>query len=176
MSETGLLRYLFNCGLLTLPILVWNVVFTRFLPSALGSKEFWRNIPPFVAYGENILRTAILVLPFLMPLDVSTITQRRGLFLFIVGTVIYFLAWVALMIFPQSRWSTSRTGFLAPAYTPLIWLTGLGFIGRRLYWPWPYRWWVYIALAIGFGAFHVTHAGIVYARNYLRIPAGRVTD
>jgi hypothetical protein len=175
MSETGLLRYLFSCGLLTMPILVWNVVFTRFLPSALGSKEFSRNIPLFVAYGENILRTAIFALPFLMPLDVSTITQQRGLFLFVVGTVIYFLAWVALMIFPQSRWSTSRMGFLAPAYTPLIWLTGLGFIGRRFYWPWPYQRWVYIALAIDFVAFHVTHAGIVYARNYLRIPAGRVT-
>jgi hypothetical protein len=176
MSETGLLRYLLSCGLLTVPILVWNVAFTRFLPPALGSKEFWRNIPPFVGYGENILRFAVVLLPFLMPLEVATVTQRRGLFLFVVGTVIYFVAWVVLMIFPKSRWSTSRMGFLAPAYTPLIWLTGLGIMGRQSYWPWPYRWWVYIALAIGFVAFHVTHAGIVYARNYLRISAGGAAD
>jgi hypothetical protein len=72
------------------------------------------------------------------------------------------------MIFPQSRWSTSWLGFLAPAYTPLIWLTGLGLTGRRFYWPWPYRWWLYVGLACGFVALHVTHASIVYARNYQR--------
>ena len=168
MSETDLLRYVLSCGLLTVPILVWNVVFTRFLPPPLASKEFWRDIPPLVAYGENSLRLAVFLLPFLMPLEVATVAQRRGLLLFVVGTVLYFLAWVALMIFPQSRWSRSRLGFLAPAYTPLIWLAGLGLIGRRLYWPWPYRWWVYVGLACGFIALHVAHASIVYTRKYQR--------
>jgi hypothetical protein len=176
MSETRLLRYLLSCGLLTVPILVWNVVFTRFLPLALGSKECSRNIPPLVGYGETILRFAVVLLPFLMPLEAATVIQRRGLFLFIVGTIVYFLAWVALMIFPQSRWSTSLMGSIAPTYTPLIWLTGLGIMGRRLFWPSPYRWWMYIALAFAFVVFHVTHAGIVSARNYLRISAGGASD
>ena len=166
MSETGFLRYVLSCGLLTVPILVWNVVFTRFLPPALGSQEFWRDIPPLVACGENSLRFVVVLLPFLMPLELATPVQRRRLLLFVVGTALYFLAWAALMIFPQSRWSTSRLGFLAPAYTPLVWLAGLGLIGRRLYGPWPYRWWVYVALAGGFITLHVTHASIVYVRNY----------
>ena len=166
MSETGLLRYVLSCGLLTVPILVWNVVFTRFLPPALASKEFWRDIPPLVAYGENSLRLAVVLLPFLMPLEVATVAQRRGLLLFVVGTVLYFLSWAALMIIPQSQWSTSRLGFLAPSYTPLVWLAGLALIGRRLYGPWPYRWWVYVVLAGGFITLHVTHASIVYGRHY----------
>lgn len=53
MSETGLLRDTWSCGLLSVPILVWNIALTRFLPLPLASAEFWRDIPPLVAYGEN---------------------------------------------------------------------------------------------------------------------------
>ena len=70
----------------------------------------------------------------------------------------------------------SWMGFLAPAYTPFIWLTALGLIGRRLYWPWPYRWWVHMGLACGFVAFHVTQAILVYERNYLRPRTGPATN
>src|SRR3990172_9980231 len=45
MSETGLLRYVLSCGVLTVPILAWNVVFTRFLPPALTSAEFLAGYP-----------------------------------------------------------------------------------------------------------------------------------
>ncbi len=166
MSETGLARYVWSCGVLTVPILVWNMVCTRFLPPALASNEFSRAIPPLVTYGENTLRIVVMTLPFLMPLEVATAGQRRGLRLFAAGTLLYVLAWVPLMIAPESPWSTSWLGFVAPAYTPLVWLTGLGLIGRRLYVPSPYRRWMYVAMACGFVAFHVTHTSIVYARNY----------
>jgi hypothetical protein len=86
--------------------------------------------------------------------------------LFVVGTLLYFLAWISLMIARESQWSTSWPGFVAPAYTAIVWLTGLGLIGRRLYVPSPYRRWMYIALACGFVAFHVMHTSLVYARNY----------
>ena len=165
MRDTGLARYVLSCGVLTVPILVWNVVCTRFLPPALSSSEFSRDIPTLVTYGENTLRIVVMVLPFLMPLEVATGGQRRGLLLFAVGTLVYVLAWVPLMIAPQSQWSTSWLGFVAPAYTPLLWLIGLGLIGRRLYVPSPYRRWMYVALACGFVAVHVMHATIVYARN-----------
>ena len=166
MREAGLARYVLSCGVLAVPILVWNIVCTRFLPPALASNEFSRAIPPLVTYGENTLRIVVMTLPFLMPLEVATAGQRRGLRLFAVGTLLYVLAWVPLMIAPESPWSTSWLGFVAPAYTPLVWLTGLGLIGRRLYVPSPYRRWMYVALACGFVAFHVTHTSTVYARNY----------
>jgi hypothetical protein len=83
-----------------------------------------------------------MILPFLMPFEVATGGRRRGLRLFVVGTLLYVLAWIALMIAPQSPWSTSWLGFVAPAYTPLVWLTGLGLIGRRLHVPSPYRRWM----------------------------------
>ena len=46
MSERGLVRYVLSCGVLTVPILVWNLALTRFLPPALASNEFSRDIPP----------------------------------------------------------------------------------------------------------------------------------
>ena len=168
MSEPGLVRYVMSCGVLTVPILVWNLALTRFLPPALASDEFSRDIPTLVTHGENTLRAVVMVLPFLMPLEVATRGQRRGVRLFVVGTIVYFLSWVPLMIVPQSSWSTSWVGFVAPAYTPLLWLAGLGLIGRRFYVPSPFRWWMYVGLACGFVTFHVTHASIVYARNYER--------
>ncbi len=119
-----------------------------------------------MTYGENTLRVVVMVLPFVMPLEIVTVGQRRGLLLFVVGTALYVLAWIPLMIAPESGWSTSWLGFVAPAYTPLLWLIGLGLIGRRLYVQSPYRRWMYIALASGFVAFHVTHTSIVYTRNY----------
>ncbi len=78
MSETGWLRYVVSCGLVTLPILGWNVIFARFLPPPLASPEFERDIPLFVAYGENALRIVVMVLPFLMPLELATVGQRRA--------------------------------------------------------------------------------------------------
>jgi hypothetical protein len=165
MTETGLARYVWSCGVLTVPILAWNVVFTRYLPPALGSDEFWRDIPPVVTHGENTFRFLVVVLPFLMPFELTTARQHRGTLVFVAGTILYFLAWVPLMLAPQSPWSTSWLGFVAPAWTPLIWLTGLGLIGRRLYVPSPFRWWVYVVLACAFTAFHVAHTSIVYARN-----------
>ena len=69
MRETGLARYVWSCGVLIVPILVWNVACTRFLPPALASNEFSRDIPPLVTYSENTLRIVVMVLPFLMPLE-----------------------------------------------------------------------------------------------------------
>jgi hypothetical protein len=166
MGDPKLYRPLVSCGLLTVPILGWNLVFARWLPPALGSAEFWRDIPPPLAWGENGLRLVIMVLPFLMPLEFTTAAGRRGLILFSAGALVYFASWVPLMVAPESDWSTSRLGFLAPTYTPLVWLTGLGIMGRKLYWASPYRWWIYLGLAGGFVAFHVAHGGIVYDRNY----------
>ncbi|MFN0122290.1 MAG: hypothetical protein ACKV2V_17480, partial [Blastocatellia bacterium] len=100
ISTAGWRSYLWSCGLLIVPILVWNLVLSRFLPPAFAPDEFWREIPPFVRYGENILRFAVLLLPFLMPLEVTTDVQRRGLQLFVVGTVFYVLAWCALILYP----------------------------------------------------------------------------
>jgi hypothetical protein len=159
------MNYLLNCVLLLLPIMAWNLIFASKLPWAYSEEVFSKNIPIFVTNGENFFRLIVFILPVLMPLRIETQSQRFGLWLYIIGTVVYFLSWVAQMCFPQSAWSLSIWGFLAPAYTSLIWLIGIGLIGNILYFSSPYRPWMYIAASIIFLGFHLYHALTVFMRN-----------
>ena len=170
MSQTSWTRYLVSCGLLTVPILLWNAVFTRYLPPPLATSDFNRDVPTSLLLTENMLRVAVMVLPFLMPLDVTSGLHRRGLWLFVLGALLYVLAWLPLMVAPQSAWSTSRLGWLAPAYTPLVWLAGLGLTGGRLYGSVPFKSWMYLLLAGAFVIVHVAHANLVYTRTYATHP------
>lgn len=166
MISRPLRYYIQSCGLLLLPILLWNFLFIGYLPPALATDEFSRDIPSFVVLGENTLRTATVLLPFMMPLRLTTAVQKRYLILFLTGLCLYFLSWLVLMAFPHSLWSTSWVGVLAPAYTPSIWLVAIGLLGEKLYWPLSYRRWIYFVFVSGFVVFHLTHAYIVFARNY----------
>ena len=166
MKTTAVLKYLLNCFLLIIPALILNLLWATRLPPMWQFEFFWKDIPPAIAYGENISRILVNVLPVFMPLRVSTKQQRTGLVIYIIGTLIYFLAWILLVYFPQSAWSTSLVGSTATAWTSLLWLIGIGLIGDSLYIPIPYRSWVYILLSVIFAAFHTLHAVMVY----LRIP------
>ena len=165
MNDPAPRRYLVNCGLLLLPIFIWNAALTRFLPPALARTEFWRDIPAALNYSENAFRLMVLVLPFFMPLELKSAPQRRGLVVFGIGVLLYFGAWAALILAPRSSWAGSGVGFLAPALTPLIWLLGLALLGQRLYFGRFYRWWMFLLPTAGFIALHVAHAAMVYGRR-----------
>ncbi len=160
------MKYLFNCMLLLLPIIVWNLIFSSKLPALYSKEVFWKDIPPFITNGENVFRLLVFVFPVLMPIRIETQIQKLGLTLYIAGTAIYFISWLAQIYFSQSAWSLSALGFLAPAYTPLIWLVGIGLIGSTLYFAFPYRPWMYITIAAIFTGFHLSHATTVYLRNF----------
>ena len=161
----SLMSYLLNCLLLLLPIMTWNLIFAGKLPWGYSVNVFSKNIPSFITNGENAFRLIVFILPALMPLQIKMQSQKIGLWLYVAGTVIYFVSWLVQMYFPQSAWSLNVWGFLAPAYTPLIWLTGIGLIGSTLYFSSPYRSWMYIAASVIFVGFHLSHAMIVFSRN-----------
>lgn len=158
------LRLAKSCGLLLIPALCWNLAFADQLPAAFSKADFWNDIPPALAAVENGTRAAVFTLPFFMPLDIESPIQRRGLVLFVVGTLVYFASWLALIVWPSSAWSASAAGFLAPAYTPALWLLGLALIGRRIFWGRLYRWWFYLPVAALFLGAHVWHAAIIHGR------------
>lgn len=166
MNIDTIKKYSLNCFLLTLPIMVWNIVLTRKLPQDFQPAIFWKDIPAFLTYGENISRTMVFILTLLMPLRISTLTQKRGLFLYVGGTLLYFASWVVLIIFPNSAWSNSIIGFTAPAYTPLFWLIGIGLIGNSFYFNLPYRHWFFISISFIFLLFHNFHAITIYLRTH----------
>ncbi len=158
-------HYAFSCGLLLLPAIVWNLVFTNKLLSAHEMSEFWRDVPAALGLVENSLRGAVFLLPFAMPLELDTLVQRRGMAIFAAGTLVYVASWLPLMYWPHSAWSRSALGALGPAYTPALWLIGLSLLGRRLFWGRAYRWWMYLLVAAGFLAAHITHAAWVHVRT-----------
>jgi hypothetical protein len=164
MKTGSLLYYLLNCLWLIVPIMLWNGIFSGKLPAAFQADSFDSDIPAFIVAGENFFRLVVFILPVFMPLTIASQMQKLGLGLYLAGTALYFLAWVALMYFPQSAWSLSAPGFLAPAYTPLIWLVGIGLIGSALYFSSPYQSWMYIVASVIFVGFHVAHPSLVYAR------------
>jgi hypothetical protein len=165
MKIDSLMHYLLNCLWLLLPIMAWNLIFVGKLPQAYSEEVFSKNIPAFITSGENVLRLIVFILPALMPLRIETQSQKLGLLFYITGTLIYFLSWLMQIYSPQSAWSLSAWGFLAPAYTPLIWLTGIGLMGSTFYFPSPYRSWMYITISVVFLGFHLSHALTVFIRN-----------
>ncbi|NLK56390.1 MAG: hypothetical protein GX292_02415 [Bacteroidales bacterium] len=164
MSIETIKKYLLNCFLLTLPIMIWNIVLTNKLPQEYQPDIFWKDIPAWLKYAENISRTLIFILAFLMPLRISTLTQKRGFILYVVGTIVYFVSWLILIYLPDSSWSSNIFGFMAPAYTPLLWLIGIGLIGNSFYFNLPYKRWFFILTVIIFLIFHNFHAMTIYFR------------
>ena len=89
-----------------------------------------------------------------MPLRWDTSVSKVGIAIYLIGMLIYFASWIPLINAPNSAWSNSLAGFMAPAYTPLLWLVGIGLISG---------WWPYLALSVVFVGVHIGHWGQVYA-------------
>ncbi len=166
MSLSRIRYYLCNCFWLLVPILVFNLLFTHQLPAAYQVDIFWKDIPRAISLPENLLRTLVMILPIFMRLRISTKGQKIGLALYITGLLIYFVSWTVLIVFPQREWSTSMFVFLAPAYTPIIWLVGIGLIGDELLFSkFSFKPWMYWTVSVFFLLFHNLHAFTVFFRG-----------
>lgn len=159
-----MLHYFLNCFLLFIPVFLWNIFLTKRLPVSFSKAVFWKDIPKWVSAPENILRLAVFVLPVMMPLAAHTEAQEIGWCVYAAGLLLYFASWMMQIYRAQSVWSRSAAGFLAPAYTSVFWLAGIGLIGSETFVAIPYHAVVYWTLAVLFTAFHTLHAYVVFAR------------
>lgn len=157
-------KYIFNCFLLLIPIFIWNLIFYDQLPAAYGSEIFWKNIPTYISYPENLFRIIVLSTPILMSLSLKSRQQKMGFIIYSIGTIIYFLSWLVLILHPNSNWSQSLLGFMAPAYTTIIWLIGIGILGHKTFIRIPKASLIYIILACVFVVFHALHTYTVFER------------
>lgn len=137
---------LLNCFWLLLPIFAWNAIFASRLPQ-IGFKSD-AGVPRPVLVAEHVLRIAVFIWPLFLPLRWQDPEGRTGLALFLLGVLGYFAAWLPLLYLPDTPWSRSAAGLLAPAYTPLLWLCGIALVGRS---------WPYAVLALLFVGVHVYH-------------------
>ena len=162
MKSTSLYKYIFNCFVLTIPILIWNILLTDKLPKTTKPEILMQNISPFIIYAENIVRIIVFTMMAIIPIRISKKIQKQGLLLFLFGTIIYFASWLVLIYYPDSLWSKSTLGILSPAYTPVLWLIGIGLIGDTFYFNLPYKRWIFISLSILFLVFHNIHTYKIY--------------
>lgn len=151
-------KYLLNCFLLTLPVMLWNILLTDKLPAVYQPDVFWHNIPDWIAYGENISRGLVFLMAFLIPLPTRKLHQKTGFWLYLIGLALYFTSWILLIEHPNTQWSKSLWGFAAPAYTPILWLMGIALLGER---------WTryYIIISVLFVVFHCWHCWVVWGRG-----------
>lgn len=159
------IRYLLlNCFTLLIPILLLNVLYADKLPAAYQMDFFWEDIPWYIAIIENISRIVVFVLPLILRLEFKSQQQKVGFAIYIIGVLLYFLSWMMQILYPDSDWSTSVFGFMAPAYSTILWLLGIGLIGVKSWLKIPYHYLVYIFVAFIFVVFHSIHSYIVFDR------------
>jgi hypothetical protein len=154
-----------NAIWLTLPPLIFSLGLMAIAATALTPIEFNAGIPDVLIKGEMIGRILVFALPLFFSIGISTKTQKTGLALYCFGVAAYCLTYGTQNYFPDSAWSTSMIGFTASAYTNLLWMAGLGFMGEKFY-PLirlPYSPIFYIIPATLFIILHTTHA-VLYFR------------
>lgn len=152
-------RYLLSSFLLLLPVLAFNAIFAGALPAPFQPEVFWSEIPAPLAWVENMARIGTLALPLLMPIALPP--RRAGWLLYGIGLAAYLAAWLMLMLASGSGWSTSAAGLSAPAWTPALWLAGIGLVGKP---DWPVVRWAYFICCAIFLIAHNAHALLVFSR------------
>src|ERR1035441_7978385 len=95
MNTSEILPYFQNTFWLLLPILAFNIVFTKRLPRAYLMEAFWKDIPPWIGVPENLSRIPVFVLPVIMRFGATSPSQQVGVWLYIGGTLLYFASWWA---------------------------------------------------------------------------------
>ena len=151
-----------NCFLLLIPLLLWNIILVDYLPKSYSPDFFLKDIPDFVAYSENTLRFIVFIFPIIMILSLKTRLQKIGFLSYLIGMILYFSSWIIMIVRPESSWCQSLIGFMAPAFTTIIWFVGIGLIGNKAFFKFPKLSLVYIGLSLLFVIFHSTHAYIVF--------------
>jgi hypothetical protein len=151
-----------NGFVLTIPILVWNGIYTSRLPELFSPDTFDRYTPNFILISEKVFRFTIFLMPLVLRLDISTPIGKTGSGVYLFGVLVYFLAWLLLIYAPASRWSNSILGFCAPAYTPLIWLVGISLMTDSYFFDISYSRGHFILPAMCFLFFHIMHTAEVY--------------
>jgi hypothetical protein len=104
--------------------------------------------PTWLLFAENITRIFVFAFPLFLPMQVKDRLSKTGLIVYLAGTMIYFAAWIPLILAPDSAWSQSAIGLLAPRMTPFLPFLGIALIGHSF---------LYVCLSVIFIILHTWH-------------------
>ena len=162
-------RIMTNGYILIFPIIIWNISFFSYLPSSYAPSNFNSDIPLWIIVGENLFRMVLFIFPLFVQVNIKISFGNKGLIIYLLGILIYFSSWLAIIISPSSVWSSSVLGYSAPAYTPIIWILGLSMMVDSYYFKYRlnYSKWHFLLPSLSLIGFHISHAIYVYNRTYL---------
>ena len=133
------------------------------LPAAYQPEYFDLWVPPLLGLSETALKLTAVVISTFLVAGLSQPRQRLGLGVYVCGVAIYLGSYFAQIFAPDSAWSQSFLGFTAPAFTPAIWIVGIGLMishGFIVAARWPRI--IFWVSAAGFMITHNINASLVY--------------
>ena len=150
-------NYKNNCFWFFIPVIVFNIVFTKYLP------EFYlKNIKHPIVTIETIARIMTIVFSVIMAIKLDNKIGKAGLIIYIIGVLIYFCSYLIVIKIPAISFHNNFIVLLAPYWTSVLWLIGIGLLGNKLFINIPYHYAAYIVISIVFAVIHSIHGYICY--------------
>jgi len=152
-----ILKYINNCFLFFIPILLFNILFFKKLPS-----HYLKNISHPIIKMETITRIIIIAFSIIMAINIQNKIEMIGIIIYIIGIIIYFTSYFIEIYAANTLFGKNIIFILAPYWTSIIWLVGIGLVGNRLFINIPYHFTVYLILSVIFTAIHTIHGYLCY--------------
>jgi len=152
-----ILKYINNCFLFFIPILLFNILFFKKLPA-----HYLKNISHPIIIMETIIRIIVIAFSMIMAIDIQNRIEKTGIMIYIIGIIIYFKSYFIEIYANNTLFGRNIIFILAPYWTSVIWLTGIGLIGNRLFINIPYHFTVYLLLSVIFTTIHTIHGYLCY--------------
>ncbi len=158
MSIINLIKnYGNNCFWLFVPVFVFNIVLTKFLP-----EQYLKNVNHPIVIIETIIRIITIVFSVIMAAKPDNIIGKTGLIIYIAGVLIYFCSYFIVINIPAVSFHNNIIILLSPYWTAGLWLLGIGLLGNKLFVSIPYHYSVYIIISIIFTVIHSIHGYICF--------------
>ena len=150
-------NYKNNCFWFFMPVIVFNIIFTKYLP------EFYlRKINHPVVTMETIARIVTIVFSVIMAIRMDNKIGKIGLVVYIIGVLVYFCSYFVVIKITAVSFHNNYIVLLAPYWTSVLWLIGIGLVGNKLFINMPYHYSAYIIVSIVFAIIHSIHGYICY--------------
>jgi len=152
-----IIKYISNCFLLFIPILLFNILFFKKLPP-----HYLKNISHPIIIMETITRIIVIAFSMIMVMNIQNKIENIGLIIYVIGIIIYFTSYFIEIYAANSLFGRNIIFILAPYWTSIIWLIGIGLVGNRLFINIPYHFTVYLILSVIFTTIHTIHGYLCY--------------
>ncbi|HCC36749.1 MAG TPA: hypothetical protein DEQ14_03545 [Treponema sp.] len=144
-----------NCFWFFLPVIIFNIIFTKYLP-----EYYLKNINHPIVTIETITRIMTIAFSVMMAINLDNRIGKIGLIIYIAGILIYFCSFIFVIKASAILLQNNLFILLAPYWTTVIWLIGIGLLGNKLFLKIPYHYTAYIVLSIAFAIIHSIHGYI----------------